>query len=105
MDPEQGGVGRAATALWTVSCAGCHGRDGRGFGGQRPPGAQMPDFTRADFQQTRTDEAIAQQIVAGKGLMPPFGKQVNEQGIAALIAHIRGFGAAAAGGGAVGTEH
>ncbi len=91
MEPEQGGVDRAAQALWTVSCASCHGRDGRGKGPGRPPGAQLPDFTSAEFQQQRSDQQLVDVIRAGKGMMPPFGKQVNAEGIAALIAHIRAF--------------
>jgi mono/diheme cytochrome c family protein len=97
MEPEQGGESRAAEALWTVSCAGCHGRDGKGQGPQRPPGAQPPDFTSAEFQQQRSDAQLVQVITAGKGMMPPFGKQVNPQGIAALIGHIRAFAPAQAG--------
>ena len=94
--PEEGGSGRAAEALFNVSCASCHGRDGRGQGPGRPPGAQVPDFTLPDYQAQRTDEQLGEVIRNGRGLMPPFGKQVNEQGIAALVAHIRRFGAAEA---------
>lgn len=92
-EPEQGGVGRAAAALWNVSCAGCHGRDGKGQGAGRPPGVQLPDFTSAEFQKQRTDEQLVTVIKAGKNLMPAFGKQLNEQGLAALLAHVRAFGA------------
>lgn len=88
---EQGGVSRAALALFNVSCASCHGREGRGDGPGRPPGAQMPDFSSVELQKGRTDEALAQVIMQGRNLMPPFGKQVNPQGIAALVAHIRSF--------------
>lgn len=90
-EPEAGGVERAAEALWNVSCASCHGRDGRGTGMDRPPGAQLPDFTAADFQKSRTDAQLAEVITNGRNMMPPFGKQVNAQGIEALIAHIRRF--------------
>ena len=92
---EVGGVERAAAALWNVSCASCHGRDGRGQGPSKPPGAQMPDFTSADLQKQRTDAEFAQVISQGRGMMPPFGKQVNEQGLQALVQHIRKFGIAA----------
>ena len=91
--PEAGGQERAAAALWNVSCASCHGRDGKGLGMAKPPGAQIADFTTADFQKTRSDPQLAQVISTGRGMMPGFEKQVNEQGIAALVAHIRRFGA------------
>jgi mono/diheme cytochrome c family protein len=86
---EQGGVSRAAEALFNVSCGGCHGRDGRGGGVGLPPGVQLPDFSSAEFQKSRTDAAIAQVITEGRGMMPPFAKQVNPQGIVALVAHVR----------------
>jgi mono/diheme cytochrome c family protein len=93
-EAEQGGITRAAAALWNVSCAGCHGRDGKGQGPARPPGAQLPDFTAAEYQKQRSDEQLLQVIRDGRGMMPGFGKQLNEQGMAALIAHVRAYGAA-----------
>jgi mono/diheme cytochrome c family protein len=92
VEPEQGGIDRAAEALYTVSCAGCHGRDGHGQGSQRPPGAQMPDFTSRDFQAQRKDADLAASIRNGKGMMPAFAKEVNDQGIDALVAKVRRFG-------------
>jgi mono/diheme cytochrome c family protein len=91
--PEEGGTERAADALYNVSCAGCHGRDGRGQGPQRPPGAPLPDFTDPKFQAQRTDAQLLQVLREGRGLMPPFGKQLNDQGLGALIAKVRRFGA------------
>jgi mono/diheme cytochrome c family protein len=87
-----GGLERAAEALFNVSCASCHGRDGKGQGAGRPPGAQLPDFTSATFQKSQTDEQLAAVIRDGRNMMPPFGKQVNPQGITALVAHIRKLG-------------
>jgi cytochrome c553 len=86
-DPEA----RAARALWNATCAGCHGRDGRGQGESRPPIARIPDFTTAEWQASRSDEALGQTIMDGRGMMPPFGKQLNPQGVAALVRHIRRF--------------
>lgn len=91
-EPEEGGPERAADALFSVSCANCHGRDGRGRGEQRPPGAQMPDFTDQGFQAQRTDDQLSAAIRDGRGLMPAFGKQLNDQGLAALLGRIRRFG-------------
>ena len=91
-EPEEGGPERAAAALFNVSCAGCHGRDGKGLGAQRPPGGQLPDFTPRAFHAQRSDAQLADVIRHGRGLMPPFGKQVNDQGIAALVSYVRKFG-------------
>lgn len=93
--PEEGGTERAADALYNVSCAGCHGRDGKGQGAQRPPGAQMPDFSDPQFQAQRTDAQLTQVLREGRGMMPPFGKQLNDQGLEALVAKVRRFGPAA----------
>lgn len=95
-EPEEGGPERAADALYNVSCAGCHGRDGRGQGPQRPPGAPLPDFSDPQFQAQRTDAQLLQVLREGRGLMPPFGKQLNEQGLDALVAKVRRFGSPAA---------
>ena len=92
-EPEEGGPERAADALFSVSCASCHGRDGRGRGEQRPPGAQMPDFTDQGFQAQRSDEQLRAVIRDGRGLMPPFSKQLNEQGLSVLLDRVRRFAA------------
>ena len=96
-EEEEGDSGaRAARALWGVSCAGCHGRGGRGDGPTPPPGATMPDFTQPVFQQSRSDDQLADAIRAGRGLMPSFEKQLTPQAISALVGHIRTFSADAA---------
>jgi len=51
----------------------------------------MPDFTDPQLQAQRTDAQLAEVIRAGRGMMPPFGKQVNEQGLEALVAKLRRF--------------
>lgn len=88
-------VARAARALWNASCASCHGRDGRGLGEGRPPGATIPDFTTEAFQSGRSDAQLAEVIRNGRNLMPAFGKQVNDHGVQALVQHVRAFGAGA----------
>lgn len=80
---------RAAQALWKIACAGCHGLDGRGGGPSLPPGANVPNFADAAWQQSRTDAVIADVIRNGRNLMPAFGEQVTPDGINALVTHIR----------------
>jgi mono/diheme cytochrome c family protein len=80
---------RAAAALWRVSCARCHGPDGRGGGPELPPGAQPPDMTRPEWQRDHTDEELADAIRNGRGVMPSFGDQVSPAGVAALVEHVR----------------
>lgn len=90
---------RAVAELYGVICASCHGPAGDGDGPARPPGVAMPRFADPAWQASRTDEAIAQVIVAGRGQMPAFGQQVNPRGVAALVRHLRGLGAPAGVGG------
>jgi len=54
----------------------------------------MPDFTAAAYQDAKTDADLSRAIRMGAGLMPAFGDQLNERGIAALVGHIRRLRAA-----------
>jgi mono/diheme cytochrome c family protein len=94
-ESDEQALARAAAALWSVSCAGCHGRDGRGQGASRPPGAQIADFTDVAWQTSRSDAQLVQTIREGRGLMPAFGQQINDHGLRALTDHIRKLGGAA----------
>jgi mono/diheme cytochrome c family protein len=82
---------RAAAALWSMRCASCHGEGGRGDGPSKPPGAALPDFTEAAFHTSRSDAQLYQTISNGRNLMPAFGKEFTEQGIEALVGHLRGL--------------
>ena len=90
----------AAATLWRLSCAGCHGVEGRGDGSEYP-GALM-DMTEGHWQASVTDEAIARAITLGKPPMPAFGEVIAPAGIAALVEHVRRLGAAAPGAAAPG---
>ena len=92
---ERGTEARAARALWNVSCASCHGATGRGDGRQKPPGAQVPDLSSPALQSERTDDQLAEVIRAGRGMMPAFGDQLNQEGIRVLVAYVRRLGSAA----------
>lgn len=87
-------IARAAAALWVSSCAGCHGVEGHGDGPELPGGAHPRDLATAEFQDSVADPDIARAIRMGQGLMPAFGGQLNERGIAALVGHVRALRAA-----------
>lgn len=76
--------------VWRSQCALCHGVSGRGDGPQGPL-LHATDFTQEAWQKQATDEQIAQAIVEGKGRMPKF-EGLPQEVVAALVAHIRGFG-------------
>jgi mono/diheme cytochrome c family protein len=87
-------VARAASALFRARCAGCHGAEGRGDGPDAPPGADIPDLTTAEYQEGHSDAEIARAISMGRGMMPAFGSQINQRGVAALVGHVRTLGEA-----------
>ncbi|MEM9191322.1 MAG: cytochrome c [Myxococcota bacterium] len=82
---------RAAAALWTVSCASCHGRAGAGDGPARTVEMPVRNLTDPEWQASVEDEEIAQVIAQGRNMMPRFDNQINERGITALVRHIRGL--------------
>ncbi len=86
---------RAATSLFGAMCGECHGPEGRGDGPGRPPVAQVPDFTTAAWQASRTDEQLATSIAEGRGgFMPAFGDRLSPEGVQALVRHVRRLGGA-----------
>jgi len=76
---------RAATSLFASMCAECHGADGRGAA----PGT--PDLTAAEVRG-HTDQALAETLSAGRGLMPGFGDRLSPSGIDAMVRHVRRLG-------------
>ena len=78
--------GRSGTDLYHVSCAGCHGDDlggGRGL-------ANGPDIgPGSNAALVLSDDQIAGVIEAGPGSMPSFGRVLDEDQIASLVAYIR----------------
>lgn len=86
---------RAVKALWTVSCASCHGAEGAGDGPGAPAGLRMPNFRAANTLSARSDEELAESIRRGKNMMPPFGDRMSPDAIRELVAHVRRMGAPA----------
>lgn len=78
---------RAGAVLYRMQCAPCHGAAGLGDG---PAAAEIapPDLTRAEFHARASDAAIAATIRTGRGGMPAFS-EIDDVGIAALVAHVR----------------
>lgn len=82
---------RAAQALWSSRCATCHGDTGRGDGPGKPPVAQVPDMTTAGFAKKYGDAELHAIIRDGRGMMPPFGAELTERGIEAMVGYVRTF--------------
>lgn len=74
-------------ALYKSKCAACHAADGSG---QTSMGKAMKiRDLRVDEVQKQTDLELTKVIAGGKGKMPAYGKQLSNDDIKALIAHIR----------------
>ncbi len=93
-EPPEASQARAAAALFRMSCAPCHGVEGHGDGPSRPPMARVQDFSDPAWQATRSNEVLAQVIFQGRGMMPGFGSQIQPEGIAALVMHVRSLSSA-----------
>src|ERR1043166_8003809 len=74
-------------ATYKAKCALCHGANGSG---DTPSGKAMKvKDLRSDAVQKQTDVELTKVISGGKGKMPPYGKQLSNDDIKALIAYIR----------------
>jgi len=76
--------------LYDSKCALCHGKDGAGLPNWRSMG--QPDFTKAEWQKSHTDQQIADSIKNGKGkFMPSFKSKFSEEETGAVVQRIRAF--------------
>ena len=92
------GDAAAGKELYTALCARCHGESGRGDG---PAGALLEtkprDFTDCARMQAISDQELVAVIREGGPArhlskdMPPWGKALQDQEIADLMAYIRSF--------------
>jgi cytochrome c6 len=68
--------------VYVQNCAACHQQDGSGVQGQFPALAGSP-FVTGDPQP------VLQTVVHGRGGMPSFGNQLDDDQIAAVVSYIR----------------
>ena len=77
--------------LYDSKCALCHGKDGAGLPNWRSMG--QPDFTKAEWQKSHTDQQIADSIKNGKGkFMPAFKSKLSDEETGTVVQRIRAFG-------------
>ena len=79
----------SAVALYTKSCAGCHGARGT-------PSAAMAhstiDFASAEAMASVTDSAVRVAVTDGKGrMMPAYKARLTAEQITALVGYVRTF--------------
>lgn len=85
LTPEQ----RTARTVYLVTCAGCHGAQGRGDGPDRAPVMRLPSFASATWQASVSDDQLVSIISLGRGMMPAFGDRIPPEGVRALVEHLR----------------
>jgi mono/diheme cytochrome c family protein len=82
---------REGRQLFQRFCAMCHGPDGRGTS-IRENLPMLPDFTRREWHEGRTNPQLVVSVLEGKGVkMPPFGGKVAREQARDLVAFIRTF--------------
>ena len=91
-----GGDAKRGEALYKVYCTQCHGVKGDGKGVNAAHMAVMPrDHTDAKEMSARTDEELFKVVkLGGKSinksvLMPAWGRNLADEDIHALVAHLR----------------
>ena len=74
-------------ALFSNTCAQCHGQNGSGFSsqGMRLMGRNL---TNPAWQQRVSDARMVHSIRNGKGVMPPFGQQLSEAEALRLVQEV-----------------
>lgn len=77
--------------LFEEKCARCHGTDGRGktVTGEM---LEVPDFTDEKWwKEGKSGKRLVTSVTEGRDGMPPFGKKLSSEEIAALVAYVRRF--------------
>jgi mono/diheme cytochrome c family protein len=84
-------VPRSIKALYKMRCLKCHGANGKG-GPMRDTLPEIPDFTRSNWHQKRSDGQLQASILEGKGKgMPPFEGKIGKKQAKGLVSYIRRF--------------
>ena len=92
MTQGKGKASGGVAAVYTAQCAKCHGPDGKGI----PSLGDLPNFTDAAWQSSRTDKQISDGITNGAGIMPGYKETLSAAQISSLVKHVRAFGPAKA---------
>jgi cytochrome c6 len=88
--------GEEAEAIWTKTCAACHGKDGKGDTrmGRK---VDVKDYTDAKVQGEMKDEEAIKAIKEGikddkgKERMKGYGDKYSDAEIKSLVEYVRGF--------------
>jgi mono/diheme cytochrome c family protein len=76
--------------LYRDHCIDCHDTDGRGEP-SRDTMRSIPDFTKHDWHQARSNERLVHSIREGRGSMPAMKGKLHETEVVQLVALVRNF--------------
>lgn len=85
-----------AKAIWTKTCAACHGKDGKG-NTRMGKKVDVKDYTDPKVQAEMTDEKAIKSIKEGikddkgKERMKGYGDKLSEEEIKSLVAYMKAF--------------
>jgi mono/diheme cytochrome c family protein len=78
--------------VYGTFCFACHDTNGKGDPKIRPAMPELPDFTSAAWQKTRTDSELAQSILLGKGkFMLANSDKLGSVDVKQMVTLVRGF--------------
>jgi mono/diheme cytochrome c family protein len=79
-------------AVYQTYCFACHETNGTGNKFMRPAMPELPDFTSAAWQKSRTDRDLGQSILEGKGkFMLPMKDKLGRVDVKDMVALVREF--------------
>jgi cytochrome c oxidase cbb3-type subunit 3 len=78
--------------IYARNCARCHGADGRGDPEIRKTMPNVRDFHDPAFLAHANNDTIVSVVMAGKGQMPAFGKNLSLPKMQALSGYVRRLG-------------
>jgi len=78
--------------VYRTYCFACHDSNGRGNNAIRTAMKELPDFTGAPWQKSRTDADLAHSVLEGKGkFMLPMKDKIGSVDVQQMVALIRAF--------------
>lgn len=81
-----------ASNVYGTFCFACHDTNGKGNAVMRNSMPEIPDFTTATWQKSRTDSDLSQSILQGKGkFMLPMKDKLGSVDVKQMVALVRGF--------------
>jgi mono/diheme cytochrome c family protein len=90
--PVASGSHLTAASIYGTFCYACHDTTGKGNAQIRISMPELPDFTAASWQKSRTDADLSRSILQGKGkFMLPMQDKLGNVDVKQMVTLVRGF--------------